>query len=554
MPTVTLNRKVFERLVGKRLPEEKLRERISMLGTDLESISQSEIFLEIFPNRPDCLSEQGFARAFSSFIGEKTGLRGYVAESSGEKVIIDRSVSGVRPYTACAIVRGLSVDDDMIREIVQLQEKLHITYGRKRKKAAIGIYPYDKIKPPIRFIAKKPEDIVFRPLEFPKVLNGRHILGQHPAGREYGHLLEGMKKYPVFVDSSENLLSMPPIINSHVTGKITESTKDVFIECSGFDFDVLHKCLNMIVTALHDMGGRIYTMELLYPDRKRVTPDLRPGKVKFSRDYINRRLGLNLTEKQVKALLERMGYGYERGTALVPCYRADILHQIDIAEDIAIAYGYENFDAVIPNVATTGMESRIERFREKLTESLIGLGLIEVNTYNLTGKREQTELMCCKGEPVELANSLSADYNVLRFWVIPSLMEVLKNNKHRSYPQEIFGYGTIFRKDKKQETGVIEHERLCVMLSEDGYDFTKIRQYLDYLMRSSGIEYSVKETEHPSFIPGRVGRVFAGKRKVGYIGELSPEVITRWGLEMPVVAFEINITELMDELGDDFLK
>ena len=276
MPTININRKVFESLIGKKLPTEKLKDRISYLGTDLESVTEDEIIVEIFPNRPDMLSVQGFSRVFSSFIGAKTGLRQYKVEPSKEKVIIDRSVADVRPYTACAIVKDMHFDDEKIKEVIDIQEKLHITYGRNRKKAAIGIYPFEKIKTPITFTAKNPEEIKFQPLEFPREINGRQILSQHPAGRDYGHLLEGMDKFPVFIDANNEILSMPPIINSHKTGKISEKTTDVFIECSGFDFNILRKCINIIVAALADMGGKIYSMDLIYGDKKFTTPNLTP--------------------------------------------------------------------------------------------------------------------------------------------------------------------------------------------------------------------------------------------------------------------------------------
>ena len=84
MPTVTLNRKTFEKLVGKKLNDATLKDRISYLGTDLENVTADKIIVEIFPNRPDMLSEQGFARAFASFIGAKKGFREYsVNESIG---------------------------------------------------------------------------------------------------------------------------------------------------------------------------------------------------------------------------------------------------------------------------------------------------------------------------------------------------------------------------------------------------------------------------------------------------------------------------------------
>ncbi|MCH8329097.1 MAG: phenylalanine--tRNA ligase subunit beta [Nanoarchaeota archaeon] len=449
MPTININKQVFEKLVGKKLPTEKLKDRISYLGTDLESVDGNEIIVEIFPNRPDMLSVQGFARAFSSFIGAKTGLRHYKVEPSKEKVIIDKSVANVRPYTACAIVKNMHFDDEKIKEVIDIQEKLHITYGRNRKKVAIGIYPFEKIKTPIRFMAKNPEEIKFRPLEFPREINGRQILSQHPAGRDYGHLLEGMSKFPIFIDDNNEILSMPPIINSHKTGKISEKTKEIFIECSGFDFNVLRKCINMIVTAFAEMGGKIYSMELIYGNKKIISPDLKPEEARVDINYINKLLGLNLKENEIKKLFERMGYGYKNKKVLIPAYRVDIIHQVDLAEDIAIAYGYEHFKSIIPDVATIAQENKFEIFKSKISNLLAGLGLMETSTYNLTNKDFQCKRMNIEISLIELANSISSDYNVLRAWILPSLMEILSSNKHYEYPQKIFTIGAIFKKNEK---------------------------------------------------------------------------------------------------------
>ena len=544
MPTISISRKVFENLVGKKLPAEKLKDRISYLGTDLESVDENEIVVEIFPNRPDMLSVQGFSRAFSSFIGAKTGLRQYKVESSKEKVLIDKSVANVRPYTACAIVKNLHFDDEKIKEVIDIQEKLHITYGRNRKKTAIGIYPFEKIKTPIRFIAKKPEEIKFQPLEFPREITGRQILSQHPAGRDYGHLLEGLDKFPIFIDANNEILSMPPIINSHKTGKISEKTTDVFIECSGFDFNVLRKCLNMIVTALAEMGGKIYSMELVYGNKKIISPDLNPEEIKVDINYINKLLGLNLKENEIKKLFEKMGYDYKNKKALIPAYRADIIHQADLAEDIAIAYGYENFKALIPNVATIAQEDKFEVFKNKISNILVGLDLIGTQTYNLTNKEFQCKKMSIEANLIELANSISSDYNVLRVWILPSLLEILNKNKHYEYPQKIFTIGTFFKENNKFETNIEENERLAVAIASEKTDYTEIRQIMDYLFRSLDLNYEVIEAEHNSFIEGRVGRVIVNGKKVAYIGEISPQVLQNWGLEIPVTAFELNLTEL----------
>jgi len=546
MPTITIDRKYVEKLLGRKLTTEKLKDRISYLGTDLESVDDKDIVVEVFPNRPDMLSEQGFARALSSFIGAKTGLRTYVAKYKDADVMIEPAVGKVRPYTACAIVRNLSFDDEKIREIIQMQEKLHTTYCRNRTKAAIGIYPMEKIKLPIKYTAKNPKDIVFRPLESKAEMNGLQILSRHPAGREYGHLLEGKEKFPIFVDARGEILSMPPIINSHLTGKITEKTKDVFIECSGFDYDVLHRLLLMIVTTLADMGGTIEQMRLHYPNKTLMSPDLSLERMKLDLNYVNKVLGTSLKQQEAFSLLKRMGYGIENNKVLIPCYRADIQYQSDLVEDIAIAYGYENFKPELPNIFTIGGESRFESFCRTVSDILVGFGLTETNTLHISSKEVQAVRMGIDDMTVHLDNALTSEFGVLRSWMLPSLLEVLAKNKHYEYPQDIFDMGIVF---SKKGDAINERTRLAVALCSHDVDFTKIKQHLDALMRALDVKYEMMDTEHPSFIPGRVGRVNVEGKGVAYIGELHPKTLTSFALEMPVVAFELNLTDLFEVMN-----
>jgi phenylalanyl-tRNA synthetase beta chain len=552
MPTITLNRNVVEKLSGVKLPDAELKERIAMLGTDLEELTKTEINVEIFPNRPDLLSEQGFARALASFAGKKTGLRKYTAKKSSYKMIIDDSVKNVRPYTACAVVKNLKFDEEKIEEIIKIQEKLHVTYGRNRKKVAIGIYPLDKITFPITFKADKPENIVFQPLEARSEMTASEILEKHPTGREYGHLLDGLKTYPFFIDANDEILSLPPVINSNTTGRIDESTKDVFIECSGFDHHVLSKALNMILTALADIGGELYEIEVVNKHTKKTytMPELEPEEMKISLKYVNARLGLQLQEKDVKKCLEKMGLGYSNGKALIPCYRADILDDVDLVEDIAIGYGFDNFVPEIPNVATVGEENELEKFKEKLRNILVGFGLYETKTYNIASSEMQTTLMRVEPELIMLANSLTKDYDCMRAWIIPSLLQVLKDNKHYEFPQNYFDIGRIFKADAKEETGIKENDRIAVALCGKDVDYTTVKQILDQIFNALDVKYSIAQAEHDSFIPGRVGRVSVMKKNVAYIGELHPEVLNNFEIEMPVSVFELNLTELFELVKD----
>ena len=271
MPTIQLSKKALEGYVGQVLPEDKLKERISFLGTDLESIEGDIITVEVFPNRPDMLSAPGFGRALSSFIGIKKGLKHYSVKKSGCKVMIDKSVT-MRPYSACAIVKNLHFTDERIREAMQIQEKLATTHGRNRKKSAYGIYPLKAINFPIKYTAKDPKTVTFRPLGFDKPIKASLVEELHPKGKEYKHIADGWKKYPFFIDDKDNVMCMLPYTNSHDTGKIDESTTEVFIECTGNDFRNVSLALNILVTALADMGGEIYSLEMDYAGKTIVTP------------------------------------------------------------------------------------------------------------------------------------------------------------------------------------------------------------------------------------------------------------------------------------------
>lgn len=241
-----------------------------------------------------------------------------------------------------------------------------------------------------------------------------------------------------------------------------------------------------------------------------------------------------------------MGYGYKDKKARTPSYRADILHQVDLAEDIAIAYGYENFEALIPNVATIAEEDEFEKFKGKLSILLAGSGLIEASTYHLSNKELQCGKMNVEMPLIELANSISSDYNVLRAWVLPSLMEVLSNNKHHEYPQKIFTIGTIFKKSSETDTNIAEKQRLAVAIASEKADYTEIRQMLDYMFRSIGVAHEIAEAEHRSFIAGRVSRASVNGKKIAYLGEIAPKVLSNWGIEVPVAALELNLMELYE--------
>jgi phenylalanyl-tRNA synthetase beta chain len=548
MTILTLNKKQLEKELGP--IDKKMQDKISMFGTPVEEVTETEVSVEVFPNRPDLLSFQGFTKAINSFL-KKPEFKEYKINSPEKnyKVIIDKSVKKVRPFTVCAIVKGLKLDNEKIIEIVDLQEKLHSGYGRDRKKVAIGIYPLEAIKLPIKYLAKKPEEIRFQPLESKKEMNGRQILSQHPKGRDYAKLLKDAEIFPIFEDANKEILSMPPIINSEKTGKISEKTKEVFVECSGHNLAAQKKVLNMIVTTLADMGGKIYQMEI-QDSKNELSPDLNPEKLEFTIENINKTLGLTLNENEVKTLFMKMGIGYEKDKdqafAMIPPYRTDILHEIDLTEEVAIAYGYDNFKPEIPNISTIGQEDKTEILKRKISEILIGLDLLEISTYHLSTKEKQFKKMNIKefkNQIIEIEES-KTENNILRHSLLANSINILSENSDAAYPQKIFELGKIFRHDETSETEIKETEKLCISLCYEKANFTEIKQILDYLSRILDFKYEIKETENPTFISGRAGEIIINNKSTGIIGEINPTVLKNSKIRMPTASLELDIKDL----------
>ena len=541
MAVVTWSRKEFERQL-EGIPD--LYEKIHLFGTPVESLTNAELQIEVFQNRPDLLSMHGFLRSFKAFIGREMGVRKYIVKKprENEVVKIDPSVGDVRPFTACAIVRGLSLTDEKICDIIAIQEKLHATLGRNRKRFAIGVYPLEKITFPIVYEARTPEKIVFVPLDSDHEMNAIQILQKHQTGRMYAHLLEGMTKYPIFIDAKSHILSMPPIINSNETGKITEATHDVFIECSGFQKEILHKTLIILTTMLADMGGTIHAIELQYDKKNSVRmPDLNPEKIKISLENVNKLLGLTLKEVDLEKLLPRMGYDYKNRTVIIPPWRMDVIHEVDIIEDIAIAYGYEKFIPEIPNIYTIGEEDFFEEKRRAFTDTLTGLGFLEISTYHLIKQYEAETLK--KEERIEVENART-DYKILRPNLLIPALRILAENKDHEYPQKIFEIGVVFEKSDRKEESKIKETRHLLIASSSG-NFTTMKQILDYISHVFALSLTLKESMHPSLIRGRTATIFAEKRAVGYIGECHPETLRDLSIKMPVAVIELSLDEIL---------
>jgi phenylalanyl-tRNA synthetase beta chain len=542
MPTVTFDKKEVLSIIGD-IDDKTLMDRISMIGTDLEYVDEKEICVEIFPNRPDMLSLEGFAFALRNFVGRGGGFHDIIAEKSDYKVIVDPIMKGIRPYTVAAVVKGVSFDDASLQSIIQLQEKLDITFCRRRRKAAIGIYPYNKISWPVSFTARNPGDIAFAPLEGEE-MSAERILEEHPTARKHAHLLEGLQKYPIFEDAKGKILSMPPIINSDDTGRVGVDDKDLFIEVSGHDIWTLEKVLNIILFSLQCNKGKVYSVSIEYENEPLITPNVEPQRLDVSLSYVNKLLGLNLEENEFNMLLGRMGLKHSDSQVIVPSYRTDIMHPIDIAEDIAVAYGYENFESQIPKISTIAREDPKEIFKKRIISHCIGFGFQETLSYHLIPGHTESLF---GSSPIMLQNPMNEEYDALRSTIIGSLLGILSSNKHSELPREIFEIGRVFNENPaSSETGIMENDELGIVIEDAKSDYTMIRQIFDSIMRLYIIDYDVSEPENHNmlFFEGRYAIAKHNGILIAEFGEVNPDVLFGLKIENPVCAMKLDIDSL----------
>ncbi len=547
MPTLEISYHDLCNLVGTKIPKEELKSKAIMFAKgEIDEFEDDEIKIDSKDtNRPDLWSAEGTAREIAGRYGKK-GLPEYKTEKSGLTVKVDKSVKPVRPYTVCAVVRNLTINDEFLKQMIQLQEKVDGTFGRNRKDVSTGIYDYKKIKGNVTFKAVSPNEIKFIPLRFEKEMTPAQILKEHPKGQEYGHLLKDCEKYPLFIDDHGNVLSLPPIINSDYTGKVTENTEDLFIEVSGFNLEILMTAINVFVCALVDRGGKIETVDVVYGDKTISTPQLKPKKFKVRKDYINKITGLGLSDKEIRELLEMARYNVEirDNEVLVeyPAYRQDIMHQRDLIEDILISKGYNQIEPLSVGIKTKGGLHPFAHFSNKVAEVMVGLGFQEILSYTLTSKENVFKKMEIKETEIcELGNPVSMNWCVFRKTILPGILEFFSKNKHYEIPQRIFEIGTCVIPDERAETKYRDNNRLACGITARQVTYEEIASIVDALMRTIGINYKFKKAENPSFIKGRCAEIMVGGKTIGILGEINPQVLNNWEIENPVIGFEIDL-------------
>ncbi len=547
--------------IGKNLELEEIKQALLDLGMDIKDETDigndKELKIEITAEKMDMVSTIGIARAIKYYKELETKIPKYQIEYGGLNLFVKKEAKESRPKTVAAMLKDVPMTDEFLEEMIKIQEKIHDSFGRGRKKVAIGIYPMDKIEFPITYTSKLPEEIIFTPLGYNSPLDGNQILKMHETGKKYSHLLDDFKKYPVFYDNKDRVLSMPPIINSQETGKVERVHKDLFVECSGYNLKHLDNVLKVLVTSFIDMGAKAEAIDVVYEDDNfTYRLNLDPYTENIGLDYIKKLIGIDISAKEIekycnKMMFELKDFNQDILTLEIPCFKTDIWHENDIADDIARGYGYNNIEPVVPKISSVGELSKRSLFCENIINTLTGMGFLELYTYMLTSKKIQLENMLIETDNtsyVELTDSKEQGLNMLRINVLPEILTSLNINRKNKYPQKVFESGFTIQPDSLAETKAINQLHLAVAIADIKANYTDVKNVLDTLFYLNQINFVLKDCNHKFMIEGRQADIFVYDEHIGFIGELNPLVLNNFGILVPVSVLEINTEKLMDLL------
>ena len=585
MPVVDVDPDELRELTGHEdKDDETLKSDLFDLGLEFEGWTESEEFqLEFAPDRLDRLSVEGVARSLRYQYGDARGV--YVPGTNDADWTIEvEDQPDERPYITGAVVRGLDMDEGTLESLIQLQEKLHATMGRKRAKGAIGVHDLTMLKgapatdegranKSVTYTSVDPDGESFVPLESNAEMTPAEVLDRHPTGETYADLVDNFERYPAIYDAI-GLFSFPPVINGSRT-EVTTGSRDLFIEMTGTDQWTIDHMLSIVCYALSARGGQIERVNVEYGDdtggeyagATLTRPDLSVKTKTVAHERIESVLGVSLSGEEVIDCAERAGLDAEQiddetdGVAYeveIPPYRVDVLHPLDVIDDIGRAYGFNELEPKYPDVSTVGGRHDRSRLEDAARDALVGLGFEDLLNFHMINEAENFERMGLGTDqtdasgpvgaapPVTIMEPYSEDYTMLRTWALPSLLMVLENNTHRAYPQDLAEIGLGAHIDDTENNGVSEHRTVAGVLARTEASYEDAKARLQAIAESFGKGLETPATDHPTFIDGRTAEIVLDGESVGVVGEIHPSVLVEHDLELPVAAFEFRLDALAD--------
>lgn len=576
MPKIEVNEKLFFNLLGTKYDYAKLENRLEGGKAELdekpdETLREDQRVIKIElndTNRPDLWSTAGIARClrihdggkrndFSSFLSTKDKTLDF-----GNRVVnVDPNMKDIRPFMTAFVISGKPIDEPMLLDIIQTQEKLCWNFGRKRRSISMGVYRSANIEWPVNYHAVDPDKTSFVPLQCTEPMTCRQIITDHPKGKEYGWILKDKPMFPLLSDAKGETMSMAPIINSATLGAVQVGDKDLLVEMTGTDMPSLLLATSIVACDFADTGYEILPVQVNHPyetgfGKSIVTPYYFQQTTSTTIGAINKLLGSSLTEEQAIAALARMDVDAKLADGKIvvtpPAYRNDFLHEVDIIEDVMMGEELVNFKPEKPHDFTIGRLSKLTTFSRKAKTLMVGLGYQEMIFNYLGSKRDYIEKMNISDEKViEISNPMTENYQFVRPSIIPSLLGAESGSGNAVYPHKIFEIGKIAYLDENENTGTKTRHSMGFVTAVSDANFNNAASEVATLLHFLDHEYIVAESDDPRFIPGRQANVLMKKADgttevVGIFGEIHPAVLENWTITVPCFGGELDLESLLN--------
>lgn len=579
MPTISVPQSLLAQLLGRHgivHDVERLGDELPLLGTDIDLCDATNLDIEIFPDRPDLLSGETLAYAIRPFLHGRVAEPNMITTESGISMSIDTSLETVRPIVKAAVVRGVETGgnneeiDAFIKCLMDHQEKLHFALGRGRRRASIGVHDLQAIHPPFRVITAS-GTTSFRPLGEEQPMTVKEILEQHPKGIDYAHLLEGMDTYPLILDSNNAVISFPPIINGNHT-TVTAETRDFFVEVTGWDERACEASLMLVCLQLQERGGSVQSVVISNGDDKTIVTPVGEAKQHLvPEELVEKLLGRTFTDEELQHAINRMGgrfHGRITPTSEeedakrmarpspgnqwlqfdMPRWRFDLLHPVDLVEEIAIGHGYEDLGEDRPRAQLTAKPRPDHNIRRRLMESMQGMGFMQIQSLTLSNETDQFTNMRWKPshEVTMITNPITVDHTMLRQFLLPGLIRLLASNKHHDLPQGVYELGTVVRDHTNCD-------RLAFLMAERGGGFAAVRGRIQALCNDLGVNNwraEPLEANDGPWLAGRAAKLLIDDTWVGCFGEIDPAIAMQYELRVPLNGAEFDLGALRSVVND----
>lgn len=547
---------------------EEFADKVGMDIRDALLLNDKVVEFEITSNRPDCLSVIGLARETAVSFDLPFSVKAPVVKGAGDKIekyisVEDKDTDLCFRYAA-KVVKNVKIAPSPlwlrmrlrasgvrpINNIVDITNYVMLEYGQPMHAFDYACLDDSKIT-----VRRAKDGEIFKTLDDnERALDSSMLViadGKKPvalAGVMGGLNSEITEKTSTVVFESANFLGSSVRVTAKKLGMRTESSArfEKGLDPENVIPALLRACE---LVELLGAGDVVDGMIDVYPEKKPLT--VLPLEV----EKINKFIGVDLTEKYMSEILEKLEMKVENGKIIVPSFRGDIGCMNDVAEEIIRIYGYDKLESSYINATTTkGGRTPRQALEAKIAPSMAMLGFDEIQTFSFISPKyyEKINLPEEKRRSVVISNPLGEDTSVMRTTALPSMLEILSgNDKFNNENLRLWELATIYL-PKASSDELPDEKKVVTIGMYDNCDFYALKKVCENLFELFGV-YGVNYVacgENRSYHPGRCAEVFAANgKKLGVLGQIHPAIAANYGFSKEVFCAELDFDAIFESIN-----